>query len=110
MIDYFQLDDGRMIHPYDLVVRVLDNAPWIGQYQLVQEKESLIALRAVASRQPTDSEVLLLQHSMKAALGTSTEFRLLLVPEVAIEPSGKYRVSRSLVNSLYDESSSVPGK
>jgi phenylacetate-CoA ligase len=110
MIDYFQLDDGRMIHPYDLVVRVLDKAPWIGQYQLVQEKESLIALRAVASRQPTDSEVLLLQHSMKAALGTSTEFRLLLVPEIAIEPSGKYRVSRSLVNSLYDETTSMPGK
>jgi phenylacetate-CoA ligase len=109
MIDYFQLEDGRMIHPYDIVVRVLEKAPWIGHYQLVQEKESLIVLRAVASRQPTEREVLLLHHSVKAVLGTSTEFRLLLVPEIVMEPSGKYRVSRSLVNSLYEEATKGPG-
>ncbi len=101
MIDYFPLPGGRTIHPYE-VVSCLIRTVWIRQYQLIQEREELIILRAVPSMNPTMQEIARLEESVTAILGQGVEFQVVLVSEIELEPSGKFRVSRSLVISVYD--------
>jgi hypothetical protein len=103
MIDYFPLPGGRVIHPYEIVLILVHNASsWIRQYQLIQEREDRVILRVVPSTTPAPQELVQLEESVTAVLGQGVEFQVILVPEIQLEPSGKFRVSRSLVNSAYD--------
>ena len=41
MLDYFPLANGRLFHPYELVMIILEHGGgWIGQYQLTQERRA----------------------------------------------------------------------
>jgi phenylacetate-CoA ligase len=103
MIDYFPLPDGRSIHPYEIVLILVNNAySWIRQYQLTQERADRIVLRIVPFTTPGPQELIQLRESVSAVLGKGVEFDMTLVPEIKLEPTGKFRVSRSLLNSAYD--------
>jgi phenylacetate-CoA ligase len=101
MLDYFPLPGGRMIHPYEISLLYLASN-WIRQYQLTQEREDRVVLRVVPHRTPTIQELAQLEESVIAVLGQGVEFQVILVPEIRLEPTGKFRVSRSLVRSAYD--------
>jgi phenylacetate-CoA ligase len=101
MLDYFPLPGGRVIHPYEISLLFLDTS-WLRQYQMVQEREDRIILRVVPSTTPTPQELHQLEESVTAVLGQEVDFQVILVPEIKLEPSAKFRVSRSLVNSAYD--------
>ncbi len=50
MIDYFPLPDGRLLHPYEIVSRLVwGPAEWLRQYQLVQERRDRVVLYAVVA-------------------------------------------------------------
>jgi len=103
MLDYFPLPGGHLIHPYEIVGILVDNASsWIRQYQLTQEREDLIILRVVPFTTPTPQGLAQLEESVTELLGQGVEFRVVLVPELELESTGKFRVSRSLVKSAYD--------
>jgi phenylacetate-CoA ligase len=103
MIDYFPLPDGRSIHPYEIALILVYNAdPWIRQYQLTQERVDRIVLQIVPLTTPRPQELIRLRESVSALLGKGVEFDVTLVPEINLEPTGKFRVSRSLLNSAYD--------
>ena len=102
MHDYFPLPDGRLIHPYEIILLFRDVTPWIRQFQLIQERIDRVILRVVPSKTPTPQELVRLEESVKSLLGQGVEFQVILVPEIQLEPSGKFRVSRSLVKSAYD--------
>jgi len=103
IIDYFLLPDGRVIHPYEILSLFLSDAyPWIRQYQLTQESEGLVVLRVVPSTIPPHDELAHIEASVKALLGPGVDFQTRLVSEIKVEPSGKFRPSRSLVKSDYD--------
>jgi phenylacetate-CoA ligase len=98
MLDYFPLPDGRLLHPYELVVPVLDAAGgWLGQYRLLQEATDRVRLTVVPARPPSSDEVTRLEAALAARLGPRVAVQVALVPEIRLEPSGKFRVSRSLV-------------
>ncbi len=103
MIDYFPLPSGRLLHPYEIVVPMQEKAKWIRQYQLVQEQVDSILLRIAPFRIPTTEELAVFESAMRALLEPSVAFRVSIVPELAVEANGKFRVSRSLVRSAYDE-------
>lgn len=103
MLDYFPLPGGRVIHPREIVLIIHNTALWIHQYQLTQEREERIILRVVPSITPTPEELARLEESVTKLLGQGVEFQAILVPQIEHEPSGKFRVSRSLVKSAYDE-------
>ncbi len=42
------------------------------------------------------------EQAARACLGPGVEFQVLLVGEMPVEVNGKFRVSRSLVESVYD--------
>ena len=102
MSDYFPLPNGRLFHPLDILPVLYDKARWIRQYQVVQERMDRIVLRAVPSVAPSEQELALLQGAVADLFGPGIEFQVNLVPDIQIEPSGKFRVFRSLVQSAYD--------
>ncbi|MFC1708227.1 hypothetical protein ACFL59_15650 [Planctomycetota bacterium] len=102
MLDYFPLPDGRVIHPWEITCRMIYDNDWIRQYRLVQERPDRFLLKAVACRAPTPGERTTLCHRAQGVLGDGVSFRIELVPELRFEPSGKFRLSRSLVQSEYD--------
>jgi phenylacetate-CoA ligase len=103
MIDYFPLPDGRLIHPYEFIDKIIyDRAEWARQYQFLQERPDLIVLRVAASRVPTPQRMKQIHGDAARLLGGGVEFRIDFVPEIQQEPSGKFRTARSLVRSGYD--------
>ncbi len=103
MIDYFTLIDGRVVHPYSLLKPILDAAPWISEYRLIQERKDRIVLHVVAASTPSKADLTRLQESVKGQLGPEVVFEVILVPDISPEASGKFRVARSLVKSTYDK-------
>ncbi|MGH7963298.1 MAG: hypothetical protein ACRERD_15995, partial [Candidatus Binatia bacterium] len=103
MIDYFPLLDGRLVHPYEIVVPyLLGEDVWIRQYQLTQERQDRVILRVVPSTTPSPQKLAFLEESVTTLLDQGVEFHVILVPEIQLELNGKFRVSRSLVKSHYD--------
>lgn len=103
MIDYFPLPDGRVLHPYEIVTRVvLGPNPWIRQYQLTQERIDRIVLRIVPAGAAPADQVAALRDSIARLLGPTVTFEVSLVEKIPLETTGKFRVSRSLVRSAYD--------
>jgi hypothetical protein len=103
MLDYFPLPDGRLLHPYEIVLMILQEADaWVGQYQLTQERTDRVILRVVPSATPTAQQLASLQEAGTAVLGERVEFQVVLVPQLQLDANGKFRVSRSLVRSAYD--------
>lgn len=103
MLDYFPLPNGRLLHPYELVLIILDHGTrWIGQYQLTQERRDRVVLRVVPRLSPPPEDIAELEGAARETLGPGVEFQVVLVPEIPLEVTGKFRVSRSLVESAYD--------
>lgn len=103
MLDYFPLANGRLFHPYELVMIILDHGTrWIGQYQLTQERRDRVVLQVVPRLTPSPEDIAGLERAACETLGPGVEFQVVLVPEIPLEVTGKFRVSRSLVESAYD--------
>jgi len=103
MLDYFPLANGRLFHPYELVMIIFAHGTrWIGQYQLTQERRDRVVLRVVPRLSPPPEDIAGLEGAARETLGPSIEFQVVLVPEIPLEVTGKFRVSRSLVESAYD--------
>lgn len=109
MIDYFPLPDGRLIHPYEIIAKVQNVAPQqIRQYQLLQERKDRIVMRVI----PIDTfppnklakiELARIEKEIKCLVGLNVELCMRPVDEIDFERSGKFRVSRSLVRSDYND-------
>jgi phenylacetate-CoA ligase len=103
MIDYFPLPDGRAMHPYEIIGGILhDRATWARQCQLVQERSDLVVLRLVPFKMPAEQRLAEIRQRAARLLGERVQFRIDFVPELGLEPSGKFRVARSMVRSNYD--------
>ncbi len=102
MFDYFPLADGRTVHPYEIIGILGKTAPWIREFQLVQERRDLVLVRIAPATPPTSAEVADLERAVAEFLGPAVALRLELVDEIALEPNAKLRVCRSRVTSAYD--------
>ena len=102
MIDYFHLPDGRVVHPQHPWGARREKTPWIRQYQVTQERIDRIVLQIVPWYTPSAQELAALQEPAKAFLGSMVTLEVKLVPEIGLEPNGKFRVFRSLIDSPYD--------
>lgn len=103
MIDYFHLPDGRVIHPQQPWGARREKTPWIRQYQVTQERIDRIVLRIVPWHMPSVQELAALQEPARAFLGPLVTLEVKVVPEIRVEPNGKFRVFRSLITSPYDK-------
>jgi phenylacetate-CoA ligase len=98
MLDYFPLANGRLVHPYELVMIILNHGTrWIAQYQLTQERRDRVVLR-VCTRSPLRGH-----HSLGRPPAASRARHQFHVMVSDVLENGKFRVSRSLVESAYDD-------
>jgi phenylacetate-CoA ligase len=103
MIDYFPLPDGRVLHPYEIVTRLVwGPREWMKQYQLVQERRDLVVLYAVAAQPPPAERLEEIGRAVRPVLGSGVAFEVRVVEGIPFESTGKLRPSRSLVHSEYD--------
>lgn len=103
MIDYFPLPDGRLLHPYEIVTRLVwGPGEWLRQYQLVQERRDRVVLYAVTDGPPSAERVEGIVRTVRPSLGPAVEFVVCPVERIPEESTGKLRPSRSLVQSEYD--------
>ena len=109
MIDYFHLPGGRILHPHELLRSQQSTTPWLREYQVVQERVDKVVIRIVPTQTPTAQEIAALRAPMAAVLGTAVSVEVQIVPSLALEASGKFRLFRSLVHSAYDDVN-APGR
>lgn len=100
--DYFWLPGGREFNPWNLSGLWMGRAPWLRQFEVVQEKPDSVVMRIVPAGTPPPEEVEALAGESRGILGPGVGFRVEFVPEIKPSPGGKYRVHRSLVRSIYD--------
>lgn len=111
MIDYFPLPDGRLLHPYEIVTRLVWGPDqWLRQYQLVQERRERVVLYAVTDGSPSAGRVEEIGRTVRPLLGPAVEFEVQVVPRIPVESTGKLRPSRSLVHSEYDRLRFAPAQ
>ena len=104
MLDYFHLANDRWLHPYELVVSMMaDGLGWINRYQLVHERADRIVLRLVPASGATAGRIAEFERSAAELVGPGVTVEVVIVPEIAPNSGGKFRVSRSLVRSNYDD-------
>jgi len=90
-IDYFRLPNGRTIHPYQLTDRIVwEGAPWVRQFQLVQESPTRVRMRVVPARRPDPAEIARVTAEIAEAM-RPVAFVLELVSHIPPEPGGKVR-------------------
>jgi phenylacetate-CoA ligase len=103
MIDYFPLPDGRLLHPYEIVTRLVWGPDqWLRQYQLVQERRDRVVLYALTDGPPSGERLEEIRRTVQPSLGPAVEFEVRVVDRIPVESTGKLRPSRSLVHSEYD--------
>ena len=89
--EMFYLPDGRQLHPYVLLVALVDDSPWLRQYQLVQERPDLIRVRVAGLDLATAEEREQLRLRLIEASGGGVRIDLEGVDEIRPEPNGKFK-------------------
>jgi phenylacetate-CoA ligase len=98
--DCFELPQGRAVHPYRLATDLVRCAPWLRQFQIVQERTDRIRLRiaTLSDRDPPAGWTTAVQRLFGAALGEDVSVETEVVDRIPAEPSGKFRPYYSLVS------------
>ena len=97
-VDYLLLPDGRELYAAAAAHVIQAVAPWVEQYELVQERRDRVVVRLVPDS-PTPPEALVrLREDLMALLGPGVDIALELVKEIVPDPGVKYRFLRSLVD------------
>ncbi|HET6362729.1 MAG TPA: hypothetical protein VFH11_11840 [Gemmatimonadota bacterium] len=96
-IDYLELPDGRSIHPYRILGPTIRAAPWVRQYQLLQEAPDRIVLRLAPQIALADDERRRLSDAVVPVLGPGVRFQIDVVSRIARGAGGKSRPIVSLV-------------
>jgi phenylacetate-CoA ligase len=99
-LDLFTLPGGRVLHPYQILTTLIGD-DWIRQYQLLQERTDRIVLRVQPVGRSVAEQVARIERSVERLLGPEVSFRVQLLDELPLEPSGKFRPSRSLVSESH---------
>jgi phenylacetate-CoA ligase len=102
VVDYFRLPDGRLLHPYGVFRPQCEATPWIRQYRVTQEGANRIVLQIVPAIAPGSQDLAAIRTAAMSALGPDVNFEIQLTQNIPLEPNGKFRVYRSLMNSGHE--------
>ncbi|MGB8952302.1 MAG: hypothetical protein WCC06_06520 [Candidatus Aminicenantales bacterium] len=92
--DYFYLPDGRLLYSVGIAHIIQSEAPWIAQYEVIQETESRILIRFRPEAPPSQDKIEGLRSKVMAFVGreSGVEVGISLVSEIKPGPGGKYRL------------------
>lgn len=97
-IDYFEVADGRSVHPYRILGPTLAVAPWVRQYQLVQEAPDRILLRLTPEIDLDDDQRRQIEDAAAPVLGPNIQFQIEIVSRIPRSAGGKSRPILSLAD------------
>jgi len=97
-VDYLRLPDGRELYAAAAAHVIQAAAPWVEQYELVQERFDRVVVRLVPDSPPPPEAQTRLRDVLEALLGQGVDVELELVKEIVPDPGMKFRFLRSLVN------------
>jgi phenylacetate-CoA ligase len=101
VVDYFTMPDGALLHPYQIAAGLKDQGlHWVAQYQLIQQSERQIVLKAVPRIPPAEDDIAEMKRSVESVIGNSVSFDIEIVDRLDLEDRGKFRVYRSLVPNV----------
>ncbi len=96
--DYLSLPDGRRVHPLEALLPVIStNAPWLGQFQLIQETGARFVLAVVPMKKPGAGEMETMSRAIAERLGPEATVEIQLVEHIDFEPSGKFKDCKCLI-------------
>jgi len=101
IVDRFHLPGGRSVHPYVLVNPLLKSAPWLRQYQIIQEKRNHIRVKLVPmpGSAPQSETAAAISRTLTQRLGGEVRVEIELVGRILPRPNGKFAPYYSLVPS-----------
>ncbi len=93
LIDRFTLPGGRRLHPYHLLEPLVRDTAWLRRYQLVQETEERIVIKAVPlpGCRPGPEDLRRLRTSLQKPLGPDVALLIEMVNELPPAGTGKFR-------------------
>ncbi|MBT8040440.1 MAG: hypothetical protein KJN78_09370 [Gammaproteobacteria bacterium] len=95
--DLFDLPDGRVIHPFEVLNEiVVEASDWIAEYQLVQTAPGCFFLECVPRRPAGEERLARLRAAVLAVLGPTTTLVIKLTDRIARSESGKLHFCRAL--------------
>jgi len=91
--DRFLLPGGRTIHPYLFADVLVGDAPWLLQYQVVQQLDGRIEVKvaALAGERPSASTLEALRARLHEAIDAAVPLEIELVERIAPGTNGKTR-------------------
>lgn len=95
MTEFFELPDGRTLHPYRIMQRCMKPRRWVRQCQLVQESREHVVARIVARDHTTAAEWDRLRRCVEQGLGPGVRVTVERVSDLSLEETGKFRPYRS---------------
>ena len=101
IIDRFPLPGGASLHPYDLVLPLSQESPWLRRFQIVQTDVDRIVLKVVPlpGRGPTGDDLLRIRTQTGQAAGPGVTIAIELLDELPPADNGKFRPYYTLVGS-----------
>jgi len=100
--DYFRLSDGNDVLAIEAAHFLQRAAPWVLQYELVQEAPERIRLSVVPLHPPSEEEAEVLRSGVEKCFKELATVHLLLVEKLDPGPGGKFRIIRTNLGSPYD--------
>jgi phenylacetate-CoA ligase len=99
IIDRFTLPDGTKLHPYHLLEPLVNDAPWLRRYQIVQESVDRLVVKLVPlpGRNPSAGDLQLLRTRFQQPLGPGVSVTFETVSELPPAGNGKFRPYYSMV-------------
>jgi phenylacetate-CoA ligase len=92
-IHYFPLPDGDRVHAYEMVRVLLASAPWMLQYQIVQDGPRTLVIRLVPRPDAGKPDCASVQAALQRAVGSRAVVRACLADEIKPDPrTGKFPV------------------
>jgi phenylacetate-CoA ligase len=88
-IELFVLPDDRRIHPYHILMPMLENAPWIRQFRIVQEETREISISVVPTAMPSAESRAAAVRAIEAALGGGVRVEIVMVERIDAAPGKK---------------------
>lgn len=93
VVDRFLLPSGRSVHAYTLGDRLIEDVPWIRQFQIVQEQRDLFRVKLVPARGawPGPEAVGPVVALLRDRVGEPVRVEIHLVGDIPPDASGKCR-------------------
>jgi phenylacetate-CoA ligase len=94
---YFNLPNGRRVHPQDIVRMSFIAASWIQNLQVVQIDLTHLELHVVPVRPPSSEEVDAIRQAVKKVLFGEATLEVIVVADIPTSYDTKFRLHRTLL-------------